>query len=90
MFYIIFVYDSIIITGIPSIEEKTNIIKCSEGSLFYILKQTQDKKFNVLLPEYSNLDDIPDLYIKPDCSYKVQVLANPRTKYITNIPEVNY
>lgn len=81
---------SIIITGIPSIEEKTNIIKCSEGSLFYILKQTQDKKFNVLLPEYSNLDDIPDLYIKPDCSYKVQVLANPRTKYITNIPEVLY
>ncbi|XP_048269096.1 vascular endothelial growth factor receptor 3 isoform X4 [Bombus terrestris] len=78
---------SVIVTGIP-IREGTSITECPEGSLFFILKDST--KHNVVLPEYNDLFDIADLYIQLNCSYKVQVLANPRSKYIINTPEVLY
>ncbi|XP_060829853.1 vascular endothelial growth factor receptor 3-like isoform X1 [Bombus pascuorum] len=78
---------SVIITGIP-IRERTSITECPEGSLFFISKDSI--KHNVVLPEYNDLFDITDLYIQLNCSYKVQVLANPRSKYIVNTPEVLY
>ncbi|OAD57872.1 Insulin-like receptor [Eufriesea mexicana] len=78
---------SIIVRSI-SIREKTNTSECPEGSLFYTLRG--NKKFNVLLPEYNSLVDVSDLYLHPNCSYKVQVFANPRTKYSINTPEVLY
>ncbi|XP_012236822.1 vascular endothelial growth factor receptor 3-like isoform X2 [Bombus impatiens] len=78
---------SVIVTGIP-IRERTSITECPQGSLFFILKDST--KHNVVLPEYNDLFDIADLYIQLNCSYKVQVLANPRSKYIVNTPEILY
>ncbi|XP_076757297.1 uncharacterized protein LOC143427249 [Xylocopa sonorina] len=72
---------SIIVTGM----QKKG---CPEGSLFYILEG--NKQLNASLPEHNNSTELPDLYIQPSCSYKVQVLANPRMKYVANASEVIY
>ncbi|CAK9803407.1 Tyrosine-protein kinase receptor torso [Anthophora quadrimaculata] len=81
---------SVIVTGVP-IEyqrEKTSGIECPEGSLFYTIKGNQE--LNVLLPDNSSFIGIPDIYIQPNCSYKIQVIANPRTKRTINVSEVFY
>lgn len=77
---------SIIITGISS--GGTTGMECPEGSIFYTLNN--DKQCNVLLPEDDDFADIPDLHIQPGCSYKVQVIANPRIKHMKNSPEIFY
>ncbi|XP_076634682.1 receptor-type tyrosine-protein kinase FLT3 isoform X1 [Colletes latitarsis] len=77
---------SIIVTGV-STGEKTDIPECPEGSIFYT--SNNHKQHNVLLPENSIPIDMPDLYIRPNCSYKVQVIANPR-KSMVNPSEVLY
>ncbi|KOC67767.1 Vascular endothelial growth factor receptor 3 [Habropoda laboriosa] len=81
---------SIIVTGAPIgyQREKTGGTECPEGSLFYTIKGNQ--QLNILLPENNNLIGIPDMYIQPNCSYKIQVIANPRTKRTINVPEVFY
>ncbi|CAK9826925.1 Tyrosine-protein kinase receptor torso [Anthophora retusa] len=81
---------SVIVTGVP-IEyqrEKTSGTECPEGSLFYTMKGNQ--QLNVLLPDSSSFIGIPDIYIQPNCSYKIQVIANPRTKRTINASEVFY
>ncbi|XP_043524092.1 vascular endothelial growth factor receptor 3-like [Frieseomelitta varia] len=77
---------SVIVTGTP-IRGK-NVAECPKGSFFSILKG--NAKHNIVFPEYNDLFNIPDLYIQPNCSYKVQVFANPRSKYVLNAPEVVY
>ncbi|XP_029050762.1 mast/stem cell growth factor receptor kita-like [Osmia bicornis bicornis] len=79
-------YYSIIITTVPNME-KTNA-ECPEGSTFYTVHN--NKQFNVLLPETNDLEDLPDVHIQPGCSYKIEVIANPRTKHMINIPQVLY
>ncbi|KOX74554.1 Vascular endothelial growth factor receptor 2 [Melipona quadrifasciata] len=78
---------SIIVTGIP-IRGETTVTECPKGSFFSILKG--NAKHNIVFPEYNDLFNIPDLYIQPNCSYKVRVFANPRSKYVLNAPEVVY
>ncbi|XP_076396960.1 receptor-type tyrosine-protein kinase FLT3 isoform X1 [Megachile rotundata] len=77
---------SIIITGISS--KETTGAECPEGSIFYTLNN--DKQLNVLLPEDNDFADMPDLHIQPGCTYKVQVIANPRLKHMKNSPEILY
>lgn len=78
--------DSVIVTGIP-IRGQANVADCPKGSFFSVLKG--NAKRNVVFPEYNDLFDMPDLYVQPDCSYKVRVFANPRSKYVLNAPEVS-
>lgn len=79
-------YDSVIVTGIP-IKGESKVAECPKGSFFSILKG--NAKHNIVFPEYNDLFNIPDLYIQPNCSYKVQVFANPRSKYVLNASEVS-
>ncbi|XP_053982441.1 mast/stem cell growth factor receptor Kit-like isoform X2 [Hylaeus volcanicus] len=65
---------SIIVTGAPT-KEKTNIIECPEDSIFY---RSSNYKHHVLVPENNVPVDMSDLYIRPNCSYRICVIANPR------------
>lgn len=65
--------------------EKTNT-ECPEGSNFYTIRNNE--QFNVLLPETDDLENLPDVHIHPGCSYKIEVIANPRMKHMLNIPHV--
>ncbi|KAK2585418.1 hypothetical protein KPH14_010086 [Odynerus spinipes] len=70
---------SVIVTSIQS-EHIENFTTCSEGTLYY--KSKNNSQFNVLLPQNDReiLDDVPEMYIHPGCSYKIEVYANPRMK----------
>lgn len=80
-------YHSVIVTGIQT-ERKTNTPGCPEGSIFDILNN--GKQQNVLLPENNLSVGIPDFYILPNCSYKIQVIANPRKRSSVNPTEVSF
>ncbi|GAB1862189.1 Vascular endothelial growth factor receptor 3-like isoform X1 [Camponotus japonicus] len=78
---------SIIITCIP---RETNIdkIECIESSAFY---NVQNKSpFSLLVPQNKLLNDISEIQIRPNCTYKIQVYANPRAKPVGKLPEVIY
>ncbi|KAI4483139.1 hypothetical protein M0804_008194 [Polistes exclamans] len=67
---------SVIVTSISS--EKSNITICPEGTLYY--RTQNNSQLNVLLPQNELSIDVPEMYIHPSCSYKIEVYANPRTK----------
>ncbi|KZC14602.1 Insulin-like growth factor 1 receptor [Dufourea novaeangliae] len=78
---------SVIVTDAQT-GEGASTSECPEGSIFYI--SNNDKQRYVLLPENNMFIDMPDLHVRPNCSYKVQVIANPRTKSLVNPPEILY
>lgn len=80
-----FTYYSIIITCIPKETDK-NKIECVESSAFY---NVQNKSpFSLLVPQNKLLNNMPEIQIRPNCTYKIQVYANPRAKLVEKLPEV--
>ena len=77
---------SVMVTSVQTGDE-TNILDCPEGSILHTSNDVGRR--TVLLPENSMSGDMPDLYIRPNCSYKVQVITNPRTKSMPKPPEVS-
>ncbi|CAL1681076.1 unnamed protein product [Lasius platythorax] len=78
---------SIIITCIPKETDK-NKIECVESSAFY---NVQNKSpFSLLVPQNKLLNNMPEIQIRPNCTYKIQVYANPRAKLVEKLPEVIY
>lgn len=80
--YIIY---SIIITSIPK-EAKIHWMECTEGSAFYTVQNKSP--FSLLIPQNKLLNDMPEVSIRPNCSYKIQVYANPRARPIEKALEV--
>ncbi|XP_025993856.2 fibroblast growth factor receptor 3 isoform X2 [Solenopsis invicta] len=75
---------------ITSVIKETNINKaeCTEDSALYT---TQNKSpFSILIPQNDLLNGIPKIQIRPNCTYKIQVYANPRAKPTGKLPEVVY
>lgn len=68
-------------------EGRTSIAECPEGTFFHT--SMTNEELYVLVPGNNSLADISDLYIQPSCSYKVQVIANPRSKHMVNVSEVS-
>ncbi|XP_029659980.1 vascular endothelial growth factor receptor 3-like [Formica exsecta] len=78
---------SIIITCIPKVTD-INKKECIESSAFY---NVQNKSpFSLLVPQNKLLNDMPEIQIRPNCTYKIQVYANPRAKPVGKLPEVIY
>lgn len=80
-----FVYYSVIIISIPK-EINKNGTECVESSAFYNVQNTSS--FSLLVPQNKLLNNIPEIQIHPNCTYKIQVYANPRTKLAGKLPEV--
>ncbi|XP_076235688.1 uncharacterized protein LOC143180047 [Calliopsis andreniformis] len=78
---------SVIVTGIQT-EKDTNTLNCREKSIFYTVNNGRQQ--SVLLPTNNIFVDMPDFHIQPNCSYKVQVIANPRPKFLINPAEIVY
>lgn len=80
-----FIYYSIIITCIPKVTDM-NKKECIESSAFY---NVQNKSpFSLLIPQNKLLSDMPEIQIRPNYTYKIQVYANPRAKPVGKLPEV--
>ncbi|XP_035722626.1 vascular endothelial growth factor receptor 2-like isoform X1 [Vespa mandarinia] len=77
---------SVIVTSISS--EKSNLAICPEGTLYY--RTQNNSQLNVLLPQNKLSIDVPEMYIHPSCSYKIEVYANPRTKPTGTAQEIIY
>lgn len=67
--------------------DQKNTISCPEEGIFYTT--TDDNLFNIVLPENSLLSDVPELQIRPSCSYEIQVFANPRVNANSNVAKVS-
>ncbi|CAD6240447.1 GSCOCG00008793001-RA-CDS [Cotesia congregata] len=67
--------------------DQKNTISCPEESIFYTT--TDDNLFNIVLPENSLLSDVPELQIRPSCTYEIQVFANPRVNANSNAAKIN-
>lgn len=81
-----FTHYSVTITSIP---KKTDInrIECPEGSAIYTV---QDKSsLSLLVPQYKLSNHMPEIQTRPNCTYKIQVYANPRAKPAGKMPEVS-
>ncbi|XP_012270587.1 vascular endothelial growth factor receptor 2 [Orussus abietinus] len=63
---------------ISSVTENTDndIIECPEESLYYTTKN--GSQLNALLPAHQLFSNLPEFFVRPSCSYKIQVRANPR------------
>ncbi|XP_076300533.1 uncharacterized protein LOC143218874 [Lasioglossum baleicum] len=80
---------SIIIMDARTEDETTAVSECPEGAIFQVLDNGQ--QHYALLPANSMSSiGMPDLHIIPNCTYKVQVIANPRTKSMRKPAEVLY
>ncbi|XP_074097058.1 uncharacterized protein LOC141526143 isoform X2 [Cotesia typhae] len=72
--------------------DQKNTINCLEESIFYTTTTTtttDDNLFNIVLPENSLLSDVPELQIRPSCTYEIQVFANPRVNANSNVAKIN-
>nr|XP_031830019.1 receptor-type tyrosine-protein kinase FLT3-like [Nomia melanderi] len=87
---------SIIITDAQTEKSLTTVSnitlpECPELTMIHVLENVMyEKQHYVLLPENSMSADVPDSYIQSNCSYKVKVIANPRTKYSAKPAEILY
>jgi len=68
---------SIIITSIPK-ETDVHKIECRESSAFYTVQNRSP--FSLLVPQNKFSNDMPEILIHPNCTYKIQVHANPRVR----------
>ncbi|XP_078041812.1 uncharacterized protein LOC144472516 [Augochlora pura] len=78
---------SIIIMDAQTEGKESDTSECPRGSIFHVVK---DKRYALLPVNSVSSIDVPDLYIRPNCTYKVQVIANPRTKSTVKPTEVLY
>jgi len=76
---------SVMITSMLK-ETDINRTECTEGFAFYNVQNKS--QFSILVPQNKLLGDISDIQIYPNCTYKIQVYANPRVKPIRKLPEV--
>lgn len=76
-------YSRVIVTNIP---EKINVKKseCREDSVFYIIKNIT--QLSLLVPQ--ELNQISEMQVYPNCTYKIQVHAYPRAKPEGKLSEV--
>ncbi|KAG5334573.1 FES kinase, partial [Acromyrmex charruanus] len=78
---------SVMITSMLK-ETDTSRTECTEGFALYNVQNKS--QFSILVPQNKLLSDISDIQIYPNCTYKIQVYANPRVKPIGKLPEVIY
>ncbi|XP_026673736.1 mast/stem cell growth factor receptor Kit-like [Ceratina calcarata] len=60
--------------GVTEIQEKNGATECTNATKFYYIYK---ERLSALIPNDNNFSGVPELYIQPNCSYKVQVIANP-------------
>ncbi|XP_018315418.1 vascular endothelial growth factor receptor 3 isoform X1 [Mycetomoellerius zeteki] len=78
---------SVMITSMLK-ETDINRTECTEGLALYNVQNKS--QFSILVPQDKLLNGISDIQIHPNCTYKIQVYANPRVKPIGKLPEVIY
>ncbi|KYN19295.1 Fibroblast growth factor receptor [Trachymyrmex cornetzi] len=78
---------SVMITSMLK-ETDINRTECTEGFALYNVQNKS--QFSILVPQNKLLNGISDIQIHPNCTYKIQVYANPRVKPIGKLPEVIY
>ncbi|KYN31606.1 Fibroblast growth factor receptor [Trachymyrmex septentrionalis] len=78
---------SVMITSLLK-ETDINRTECTEGFALYNVQNKS--QFSILVPQNKLLNSISDIQIYPNCTYKIQVYANPRIKPIGKLPEVIY
>lgn len=76
---------SVMITSMLK-ETDINRTECTEGLALYNVQNKS--QFSILVPQDKLLNGISDIQIHPNCTYKIQVYANPRVKPIGKLPEV--
>ncbi|KAL0123419.1 hypothetical protein PUN28_005742 [Cardiocondyla obscurior] len=78
---------SVIITSVLK-ETNVNKTECTEGLAYY---PALDKNLlSVLIPRNKLLYDMTEVQIHPNCTYKISVYANPRSKRTEKSPEILY
>lgn len=77
---------SVIVTSIP--RENDTKEECTEGSGFYSVPNKSP--FSLLVPRNKGLNSISEVQIHPNCTYRIQVHANPRAKPVGQLPEVRF
>lgn len=65
---------SIVITTVMN---KNDSKDCPDEFLYYTTKDGTQK--GVILPENQFSSSLPELSIRPDCTYKIEIFANPLT-----------
>ncbi|XP_019700807.1 platelet-derived growth factor receptor alpha [Harpegnathos saltator] len=78
---------SIIVTSIPK-ETDTNRLECTEDSEFYTVHNVT--QLSLLVPPGKLLNGMSTMQVRPNCTYKIQVHANPRAKPTGQLPEIVY
>ncbi|XP_011645406.1 vascular endothelial growth factor receptor 3 [Pogonomyrmex barbatus] len=78
---------SIMITSIPK-EIDINKTECTESSAFYTVQN--QSPYSILIPQNKLLNDMPEIQIHLNCTYKIHVYANPRAKPTGKLPEIIY
>ncbi|XP_071570605.1 vascular endothelial growth factor receptor 3 [Temnothorax nylanderi] len=78
---------SIMITSILN-ETGINKTECTESSALYTVQNKGP--FSILIPQNKLSNDMPEVQIHPNCTYKIHVYANPRAKPTVKLPEVIY
>ncbi|RLU16353.1 hypothetical protein DMN91_012113 [Ooceraea biroi] len=78
---------SILITSVPK-ETDVHGTGCAENSVLYTAPNKSP--FSVLVPQNELSNDMPEVSIRPNCTYKIQVYANPRARPVGKPLEVIY
>lgn len=73
---------------ITSILNETDINKteCIGGSALYTVQNKSP--FSILIPQNKLLNGLPEVQVYPNCTYKINVYANPRAKSTGKLSEV--
>ncbi|XP_014482974.1 PREDICTED: vascular endothelial growth factor receptor 3-like [Dinoponera quadriceps] len=78
---------SIIVTSISK-ETDVSRSECTENSVLYTVQNVT--QLSLLVPRDKLLNSMPEMQIHPNCTYKIQVHANPRARPGGELPEVIY
>lgn len=79
------IHCSILLNSIGELDTK-DLINCPDESVFHTI---WDKShLNIELPSNEIFSDVPELTIRPRCTYEIQVFANPRINANSNVVKV--
>ncbi|XP_076652548.1 uncharacterized protein LOC143358912 isoform X2 [Halictus rubicundus] len=80
---------SIFITDARTEGSTTGVPECPVGSISHLVNNAKQQYALLPVDSMSSIN-LPDLYIRPNCTYRVQVIANPRIKSMRKPAEVLY
>lgn len=77
---------------ITSILNETDINKTECTEVDEVYRVQNKSQFSILIPQNELLNGLSEVQVRPNCTYKIEVYANPRAnpKFTGKLPEVNF